>query len=177
MEDLCVIAGATKIPEDENVSVSGKRFDIKKEKDDKKLYIQVKSGPNTMNVGMIASLNDMIKKIEGKDDKAFGILGMTYGTKSQISPQIRDKLENFENKAFIGKEFWELLSGQNNYYTELIRLIDNLSRKFSEKHATTFMKLVEVRKMELVEEWNNEYGAMGEEGLSKFLERPTGTKL
>lgn len=169
LEDLCRVAGAEKIPDEENVEVSGKRFDLKKELDGTNCFIQLKSGPNTMNIGMVDSLNEMIRKIEEKDSKAFGILGMTYGTKSQISSQIRGKLDDFEKRAFIGKDFWKLLSGKEDYYNELIKLIDRLSEQFKEKYEKTFLVLVNEKKSQLAEQWKKKYGDIGEEGLKKFI--------
>lgn len=169
LEDLCRVAGAEKIPTEENVEVSGKRFDLKKRLDGTNYFIQLKSGPNTMNVGMVDSLNEMIKKIEEKDSEALGILGMTYGTKSQISSQIRGKLADFERRAFIGEDFWKLLSGNEHYYGELIKLIDHLSEKFKEKYERTFLVLVKEKKSQLASQWKEKYGDVGEKGLKKFV--------
>lgn len=169
LESLCRVAGAEKIPNEENVKVSGKRFDLKKRLDGINYFIQLKSGPNTMNIGMVDSLNEMIEKIEEKDSEAFGILGMTYGTKSQISSQIRSKLVDFEKRAFIGKDFWKLLSGNEHYYSELINLIDSLSGQFKERYNKSFLALVKEKKDQLVTQWKEKYGDIGEEGLKKFV--------
>lgn len=169
LEDLCIVAGAEKIPNEENVEVSGKRFDLKKRLDGTNYFIQLKSGPNTMNIGMVDSLNEMIKKIEEKDSEAFGILGMTYGTKSQISSQIRGKLIDFERRAFIGKDFWKLLSGNEHYYSELIKLIDRLSEQFKDRYKMSFLALVKEKKSQLIAQWKEKYGDIGEEGLTKFV--------
>lgn len=173
LEDLCRVAGAKKIPESENVAVSGKRFDLKKEKDGTTYYVQLKSGPNTMNIGMIDSLNTMIQRIEEKHTSAMGILGMTYGTESQISSQIRGKLDDFERRAYIGEKFWELLSGEEKYYRKLINLIDQLSRQYIEEYENTFLQLVRMKRDQLLEEWKEEYGSSGEEGLKLFMEKYT----
>lgn len=138
---------------------------------DKEYFIQVKSGPNTMNIGMIESLNDMIAKIEERNERAFGILGMTYGTKNQISPQIRGSLVDFDNRAFIGKDFWRLLSGRDEYYGELITLIDSLSQIFINEYATSYLDLVQKTKKKLVHQWTIEYGSAGKKGLQRLIER------
>lgn len=173
LEDLCRVAGAEKIPNGENVEVSGKRFDLKKRLDGTDYFIQLKSGPNTMNIGMIDSLNEMITKIEAKNSEAFGILGMAYGTKSQISPQIQGKLTDFEKRAFIGKDFWKLLSGNEHHYCELIKLIDLLSGQLKKKYKKTFLVLVGEKKSQLANQWEEKYDDLGKKGLEKFISQFT----
>jgi hypothetical protein len=159
LEELCRVAGAKKIPEGENVEVSGKRFDLKKEKDGTTYYVQLKSGPNTM-----------IHEIEDKHRNVMGILGMTYGTESQISSQIRGKLVDFEKRAYIGERFWELLSGEEDYYRTLIVLIDQLSKRYGDQYERSFLQLVTRKKRELGEEWKKKYQSLGEKGLTTFIE-------
>lgn len=168
LEDLCIVSGSEEIPRDENVSVSGKAFDMKKQKQEETYYIQLKSGPNTMNVGMVNSLNDMIEEIEDKHRDAIGILGMTYGRPQQVSSQIRGNLNDFDEKALIGKEFWEFLTGDENYYYDLIARIDRISKEASEQFDRTFLEAVDDKIEELSQEWEAEYGARGEQGMEKL---------
>jgi len=70
VEKICKVAGAEEIPEKEQIDMTGKSFDLKKEVKSKTYYIQVKSGSNTMNVGMVNSLNDAIESVEEKKKKA-----------------------------------------------------------------------------------------------------------
>jgi hypothetical protein len=153
LEKLCIIAGAKKVPKDENVEVRGKRFDLKKIRNGISYYIQLKSGPNTMNVGMVDSLNKMIEQIESNNGGKRGILGMTYGASPQISQQIRNNLEDFEDRAYIGQEFWQFLSGDREYYNKLIRLIDRLSSQFIGEYQRGFLQVVQNIKNKLEEEW------------------------
>ncbi len=174
VEDICFVSGAEEIPADENVSVSGKRFDMKKEKGSETYYIQLKSGPNTMNVGMVNSLNEMVARIEEKHEDAVGMLGMTYGTKSQVSSQIRDNLDSFDERSLIGEDFWEFLTGDEEYYGSLIRLIDGLSTEYEDEYRQTYLELVETQTERLEEEWEERYGSLGREGLDRFVEEYTG---
>lgn len=174
VEDICFVSGAEKVPSSENVKVSGKRFDMKKKKDSDTYYIQLKSGPNTMNVGMVNSLNEMIEKIEEKHEDGIGMLGMTYGKENQVSSQIRDNLNNFDEKALIGKEFWEFLTDDEEYYSNLIGLIDSLSNDYEERYEHSYLELVEEQIDQLEREWEESYGATGRKGLDNFIEEYTG---
>lgn len=171
LEKICKIAGSQDVPQKENVSVSGKAFDVKKETEDETYYIQIKSGPNTMNVGMVESLNDMITRIEQKHEDATGMLGMTYGKSSQVSNQIKGNLNNFEEKAMSGKEFWSFLSGEESYYMDLIGQIDQISAEFEEEFNKTFLELVNQKEEELKDEWEKKYGSSGKKGLDNFWEQ------
>ncbi|MFT4893172.1 MAG: hypothetical protein ACI8Z7_000973 [Candidatus Nanohaloarchaea archaeon] len=173
LENLVKVSGAEEIPGDENVRVQGKAFDMRKKKGDKTYYIQLKSGPNTMNVSMVDSLNNMIDKIEDKHSDAVGMLGMTYGERDQVSSQIRGNLNDFDDKALIGEEFWEFLTDNENYYYSLISRIDEISRESTDKFSKSFLEAVDGKVEELCDEWEEEYGARGEEGMRKFLDTYT----
>ena len=169
IEEICVVVGAEEVPKDENVQVSGKRFDVKVEGDDETHYVQVKSGPNTMNIGMVDSLNKMIEKIEEKHENATGVLGMTYGERNQVSSQIRGNLNDFNEKGLIGQGFWELVTGDEEFYAELIELIDDLSKEYEERYERSYFDLIENKISQLADDWEDEYGAKGKEGLDAFV--------
>lgn len=169
LEEICMISGAEDISSSENVKVQGKKFDMKIEKNEKKHYVQLKSGPNTMNVGMVDSLNNMIDEIEKKNSNAVGMLGMAYGKESQISSQIKGNLNDFNKKAVIGEEFWEFLTDQDDYYADLIELITALSEEYEEQYDDDYLDVVEQQKQKLVEEWENRYGGEDDGSLSDFV--------
>ena len=173
LEDICLISGAEEVPRSENVDVGGKRFDMKREKGDKTYYIQLKSGPNTMNIGMVDSLNKMIKKIEQYNPNSVGMLGMTYGDRSQISSQITENLNNFDEKSAIGSEFWEFLTDQEDYFSELISIISGLSEEYEDRYANDYLDLVEKKKKELIKQWKKQYGTDTDGTLDDFIEEYT----
>jgi len=169
VENLCKVAGATDIPRNENVSVGGKAFDLRTEHDGKTYYIQVKSGPNTMNVGMVDSLNRMIDRIEATHDDAVGVLGMTYGRESQISTQIQNNLTDFDDKALIGSEFWAFLSGEERYYVNLIEELDRVSHRLETAFDRTFTEVIAAKQAELETQWASQYGGTDADALERFL--------
>jgi hypothetical protein len=171
LEKMCLISGAEEIPKQDNVDVNGKRFDMRTEKNDNTYYIQLKSGPNTMNVSMVDSLNNMIREIENKHPDAKGLLGMTYGKESQISSQIKNNLNNFNEKSKIGTDFWKFLTEQEDYFSDLIQIITGLSEEYEDRYEYDYLDLVENKKEELIEEWKEEYGE--KEGLDDFIDQYT----
>ena len=173
LEDICLISGAEEVPRSENVDVGGKRFDMKRQKGDKTYYIQLKSGPNTMNIGMVDSLNKMIEKIEQQNPNSVGMLGMTYGDRSQVSSQITGNLNDFDEKSVIGSEFWEFLTEQEDYFSELIFIISGLSEEYEDRYANDYLDLVENKKQELITQWKQQYGTDTDGTLDDFIQEYT----
>lgn len=157
VEKMCKIAGAEEVPDSEQINLKGKSFDIKKETDKNTYYIQVKAGPNTMNVGMVNSLNDAIELIEEKNERSVGVLGMTYGNPDIVSNQIRGNLNNYERKAYVGEEFWELVSGEKNYMDFLVTTINNVNNELSEEFGGDYSELLEQKINELSGKWSARY--------------------
>lgn len=151
VENLCLIAGAQEYTEDE--FETGKNPDVKKELNGDTYYIQIKSGPNTMNVGMVSSLNNVFETVESEYDGT-AMLGMTYGEKHQVSSQIRNNLDNFSKRVKIGDEFWEFLSQSEDYFDELIGVTSDVLNDFD----ISYIDLIELKIEELVDDWKNKYG-------------------
>lgn len=146
---------------------TGTNFDLIKELDGIDYYIQVKSGPNTMNVGMVTSLNEAIKHIEGKKSTARGILGMTYGTRSRISAQILGNLADAETRMKVGREFWDFISEKKDFHKDLFRLLELSS---SDILKDSFIELIEAKVSELEASWKTKYpGATLNDLLEGYL--------
>lgn len=133
---------------------TGTNFDLVKELDGIDYYIQVKSGPNTMNVGMVTSLNEAIKHIESKKENARGILGMTYGTRARISAQILGNLNGAETRMKVGREFWDFISEKKDFHKDLFRLLEASSANVLKD---SFIELIESKITELETSWKTKY--------------------
>jgi hypothetical protein len=146
---------------------TGTNFDLVKELDGIDYYIQVKSGPNTMNVGMVTSLNEAIKHIEDKKSNAKGILGMTYGTRSRISGQILSNLAGADTRMKVGREFWDFISEKKDFHKDLFRLLEASSSNILEN---SFIELIEGKVTELETSWQERYpGATLNDLLEGYL--------
>lgn len=146
---------------------TGTNFDLVKELDGVDYYIQVKSGPNTMNVGMVTSLNEAIKHVEEKRHNARGILGMTYGTRSRISAQILGNLVGANTRMKVGREFWDFISEKKDFHKDLFRLLELSSADILEN---SFIELVEAKITELEQSWKEKYpGTSLDESLESYL--------
>jgi len=101
------------------------------------------------------------------------MLGMTYGNESQVSSQIKGNLDSFDDKALIGDDFWSFLTGQEDYFSQLISIITGLSDEYEERHDNDYLELVENKKSELIGEWKRQHGADGHRPLEDFVSEYT----
>ncbi len=129
---------------------SGTNFDLVKTIGDVDYYIQVKSGPNTMNVGMVTSLNRAIRQLESKKENAKGVLGMTYGTRPRISAQITTGLKGADTRMKVGREFWDFVSEKKDFHKDLFRLLDVSA---ADLLADSFIELIEAKITEIETAW------------------------
>lgn len=93
--------------------------------DGRKKYCQLKAGPNTINKDDIKTVVDHFKTIKNLartnslplqlDDL---IVGVIYGDPSELSSHYKSIAKDYP--VIVGKDFWHRLTGQENFYFQLI---------------------------------------------------------
>jgi len=141
-------------------------FDIKKGIDNVVNYIQIKSGTNTMNVDMIRYLNQKIEELESQHPNAKGILGLTYGTRDQVSGQIMGNLDDPVLRLKVGEELWDLISGEKGYFFKVLEILAEASHQKLER---SFSELIESKYNEIKQEWERKYGGFSKDSVDHFL--------
>lgn len=154
VEKILKASGADDFKETKFGSLPGDKPDITKTIRGIKHYIQVKSGPNTMNISMVNSLNDVIEKIATVEPESKTLLGMTYGRKHRVSSQIKGTLTDYENNSLIGREFWNLIGEKDNYHREILKILDESSKAITTK---SYIDLLYGKIDKILEEWNERY--------------------
>lgn len=145
--------------------LTGKNFDLKKCLNSEEYYIQIKSGPNTMNVGMVYSLNETIDKIKVKGKKAF--LGMTYGKRERISAQIMGNLNEPETQTKIGRELWDFIAEEEDYYKKVIKVISDATSGILKEN---FIEVINSKINDLVVQWEEKFeGKQFDEILESYI--------
>lgn len=155
VETLLFRCGATRFLEKNGKGRAGRKPDIEKVVNGKKVYLQVKSGPNTMNVDMVNSLNEVVAEYREREPDSRFLLGMTYGRKNRISSQIRANLNDFDESILIGRELWDFVSEEKNYHNKIFKILDLSSRNITSK---TFSQHLKDRLEGLLNEWKEAYG-------------------
>jgi len=82
---------------------------------------------------------------------------MTYGNQSIVSQQIKENLNDYDRKAYIGDGFWELISGESDYMEFLIDTIGDINSRLSEQYEKDYSNLLESKIEELSEDWEQKY--------------------
>lgn len=151
VENFLIFAGSEKNKE-KFTNKEGSNPDLKKKTKNGIEYFQIKSGPNTMNVSMVNSLNDVFEVLNNKNLK--GYLGMTYGKRKGISPQIKSNLNDFENVTLIGKELWDHISEEKNYHKKVIKAMTTATNGMLEK---SFIEMIDDKILEIEKEWRKKF--------------------
>lgn len=90
-------------------------------KDSLKKYCVLKSGPNTINSGDIETLSDRLEKVRGKYD-SLGV-AIIYGENADLNTHYQKLKDTYQ--VYIGKDFWERLTGYENFYQNFISALDD----------------------------------------------------
>ena len=111
--------------------IKGMDIEFEDKLDGREKWCQLKSGPNTIN-------SEDVKPLLAKFSKVVNlartnsmtlnnndlILGVLYGDESQLSQHYR-KI-NEQHPVIVGKEFWQRITGFENFYDKLVSELDIL---------------------------------------------------
>jgi len=95
-------------------------------------FMQIKSGPDTLNVEMLRKLKDHIDYAKSQHPNCKTTLGLCYGTEEQVSSKILTYLPGGIENVIIGKKFWELVTGQKDFDEVIFENIDSALKSFKE---------------------------------------------
>jgi hypothetical protein len=159
VENFLIYAGSEKNKE-KFTTKEGSNPDLKKRTKNGMEYFQIKSGPNTMNVSMVHSLNDVFAVLNNKNLKCY--LGMTYGKRDRISAQIKSNLNDFDNTTLIGKELWDHISEEKNYHKKVIKAMTVATSGMLEK---SFIEMINDKIMAIDNQWKEKFGSKSLENI------------
>lgn len=104
--------------------------------DGDKKYCQLKAGPNTINkddvetiAGHFTAIRNLAKTNNLKIPNEDLIVGVVYGELNQLSSHYKRIENQYFHPVFIGKNFWTRLTGDNDFYHELIKSISEVSQQ------------------------------------------------
>lgn len=93
--------------------------------DNRRKYCQIKAGPQTINYDDVTTIKSHFTAIRNLartnhlDLRTTDcVVGVFYGTENDLS-QFYKKIDE-DYPVYVGKEFWYRLTGNKNFYTELI---------------------------------------------------------
>jgi hypothetical protein len=99
-----------------------------------KIYCQLKSGPNTINKDDVETIAGHFKKVIhlGRtnslrithDDMVVGII---YGDAASLNGHYKRITTDYHYPIYIGQDFWHRLTGDKDFYTDLIHAIGKVA--------------------------------------------------
>ena len=109
--------------------------------DNRKKYCQLKSGPNSLNKDDVTTIINHFKSVKNlaKTNNikiGYGdlIFALTYGEKEEINAFIKELRAN-DIEVFVGKEFWHRLTGDIDFYNDLIKASGEVAKEVNMKEV------------------------------------------
>ncbi|MFZ1342769.1 PmeII family type II restriction endonuclease [Thiothrix eikelboomii] len=104
--------------------------------DHQRKYCQLKAGPNTINKDDVETIANHFKGVRSlaqtnnlripRDDM---IVGVIYGEASDLSGHYKRITADYDFPVIIGKNFWHRLTGDPEFYQDLIEAIGEVARE------------------------------------------------
>jgi len=144
---------------------SSEGIDLEFNKDNKRYIVSIKSGPNWGNSQQIERLKDNFRKAKRRlrtsksDIEVIAVNGCCYGKCKET-----DKDDYYK---YCGQEFWQLISGDENLYTEIIEPLGYIADEENEAFRIEYLKVLE----KFSEEFNKDFcDDKGEIDWAKLVE-------
>ncbi len=154
---------------------SAEGIDLEFERDSRRFFVSIKSGPNWGNSGQIAKLKDNFRKakrILGTNTANVNVVavnGCCYGRDN--------KPDKGEYIKYCGQQFWELISGDSELYTELIQPLGLKAKQRNETFQKEYSKVINRFTLDFSSEYCDDTGAIDWSKLVRYAsERKTKSK-
>jgi hypothetical protein len=140
-------------------------IDLEFERDNIKYVVTIKSGPHWGNSGQIKDMKANFKKAKmilhtnAPDKNIVAICGCGYGRDN--------KPDKGEYLKYCGQKFWELVSGNEFLYTEIIKPLGHRARERNEQFLESYSQIINKFTMEFANEFCID-GRIDWEKLVKF---------
>ncbi len=115
-------------------TTSGIDIEFEDQIDGRKKFCQLKSGPNTINkddVETIAGHFSGVINLGRTNNMQIGfndlIVGVIYGNEKQLSSHYKRITTQYHFPVIIGQDFWERLTGDADFYKDLIQSIGSIA--------------------------------------------------
>ena len=99
-------------------------------------YCQLKAGPNTINKDDVKTVKDHFRNtinLARTNRQAIAsmdcVVGVCYGTRNELSSHYKKIDEDYP--VLVGDEFWTRLTGDNNFYEDLINAFAEVAADIS----------------------------------------------
>lgn len=117
-------------------TTSGIDIEFVDQTDNRKKYCQLKAGPETINKDDVETIAGHFKAVRNlsrtnnlripNDDMIVGVL---YGEPHELNGHYQRITAEYDYEVVIGRDFWHRLTGDSDFYHELIAAIGSVARE------------------------------------------------
>lgn len=150
----------------EGTGVAG--ADIQKNKGGRHHYIQVKSGPSTMDKDAVEHMSQILLSVQRRNRGSVALLGMCYGTRAQVMSTVT-KYSGVD--WLIGRQFWEFISDDASCIDEIYEIATEVGDTFRDAQGQTLSEVLDAKIKELQQQFEDMYQKSGTEMWEKLLYR------
>lgn len=141
---------------------------LKTDRDQRKHWIQVKSGPNDMDKDQVIYWSNQIDKVISEGHS--GYIGMTYGKRDSQTVTIgllKKYLPDWEMKTLIGKELWDFLSDDPDLHSRVLKVLREQATIVL--NGNNILDELDNCVKRVTEEFLDRYGD-GQDGVDRYLD-------
>lgn len=146
------------------------------QRDEKTYIVGIKSGPNWGNSDQINRMKGNFKKArkilksEGNTTKIITVNGCIYGKDNNPHKvDVRDREKSYYK--FCGQEFWQLITGNSEFYQQIILPIDKEAKKRDENFRNTYSAKINELTKDFSENYLTGNGYINWEKLVDFVSK------
>lgn len=141
-------------------------IDLEFERDGKRYFVSIKSGPNWGNSRQIKAMKRDFENIKRRlpeplKSRAVFVEGCCYGRCGIVDRGIYYK--------YCGKEFWKLISGEENMYVDIVEPIGYKAREKNEAYKKKYDAVLNRLVGEFIELFCKEDGSLEWERIVRFV--------
>lgn len=143
--------------------------DIMLNREGRRYYIQVKSGPDTANRDIAQNISGLLNAARARDPGAICLFGVCYARPDQISTIVQGQLNERGVGLKVGREFWEFISGDPLCLDELLEIASTAAGE-AEPGQQSFAERVDAKLDQLTADFTQRYGGtLTEQAWQRFL--------
>lgn len=132
--------------------------DGKLERNGKRYYIKIESGPNTANQRVSRDIAMRLNFAVENDPDSLALFGMCYGKLDQINNYVRKNIERDGGiRLRIGRDFWSFISGERDCIDRIYEIAAEESAIFRSTHGEPIARTIELKKTQLVNQFKLMY--------------------
>ena len=153
-----------------------KSIDLIFNRDSKAYIVSIKSGPNWGNSDQIARMRTNFKaakkilRKEGETNKVVAVNGCMYG-KDNKPHKVNKRDEEKSYYKFCGQEFWELITGDDSFYQQIVVPIDKEAKKRDENFRNAYNAKINELTKEFSQTYLTDKGYINWEKLIDFVSK------